>query len=252
MNMNRLYVLLVVWCMCLLAPGLLIATGLFGPVGMATELNGAMAGAWVVGYLAQFAIFMWMMHVVDEQRILWWFVVSLLPWAVDWTVPVSDGFVFLWIPATLAFAAWIALVNRREASLQQHGIHATGTVLEVLKPFMNVVVNNVYIRRSLRVRIERADGSASYEGVFKGLFMLGEIPSVGDRIPLLVDPANPQRFEYDKKADADEVPRVHAASFHASPRSGIADDLERLSALRDHGALSDAEFDAAKKKLLHT
>lgn len=34
------------------------------------------------------------------------------------------------------------------------------------------------------------------------------------------------------------------------PLVGIADELERLEALRDRGTLSDAEFEAQKRNLL--
>jgi Short C-terminal domain len=153
----------------------------------------------------------------------------------------------------------------RAQSLQERGIRATGTVLEVLKPWMNVVINNVYIRRRLRLRIQRQDGSPAYEGIFKGLFMLGEIPSVGDRLALRVDPANPQHFDYDKASNATTTTTTHStthasaaaaydfgisAAASESNRQNLADELARLADLRDRGALTDSEFAAAKKKLL--
>jgi hypothetical protein len=124
---------------------------------------------------------------------------------------------------------------------------------------MNVVINNVYIRRRLRLRIQRQDGSPAYEGILKGLFMLGEIPSVGDRLALRIDPANPQHFDYDKDSTANAI--SHAASAAASDsgisaitsesrRQNLADELARLADLHKRGALTDSEFAAAKKKLL--
>jgi hypothetical protein len=137
----------------------------------------------------------------------------------------------------------------------------TGTVLEVLKPWMNVVVNNVYIQRRLRLRIQRQDGVPAYEGILKGLFMLGEIPSVGDRLALRVDPANPQHFDYDKASTSTSATAATASSAEERFNSGqedhagarqrdLADELARLAGLRDRGVLTDAEFAAAKKKLL--
>ncbi len=163
-----------------------------------------------------------------------------------------------WAAVAIAVAAWIGQSTARAQSLQQQGIRATGVVLEVLKPWMNVVINNVYIRRRLRLRIQRQDGSPAYEGILKGLFMLGEIPSVGDRLALRVDPANPQHFDYDK---ASLRPTTQAASAAAadsgisaaaseSRRQNLADELARLADLRNRGALTDSEFAAAKKKLL--
>ena len=193
--MRKIYLLLTVWCFLLLAPGL------FEAIGNVT-LNGTLATVWIVGYLAQFFVFMWIMNLVPEQKILWWFIASMLPWIVDWTVPSSPWLLLLWAAAAIAVAAWMGRFAQSVKALQEKGIRATGVVLEVFKPWMNVVVNNVYIRRRLRLRIQRQDGSPAYEGILKGLFMLGEIPSVGDRLSLRVDPANPQHFDYDKASTA--------------------------------------------------
>lgn len=250
MNMSRLKILLVVWCALMIAPALIIELGVFGRIDMQTNLTGGVIGLWIVGYLAQFGVFMWLMNIVKEQRILWWFPASLVPWAIDWTVPISPWFILLWLPITIAMAFWIYVVAQRAESLEEHGIRATGTVLEVLKPFMNVVINNVYIKRKVRLRIEREDGVPAYEGILNGLFMLGEIPSPGDRIHLLVDPANPQRFDYDKENKAMPTTRVHAAAAGATNRGNLADELDKLASLHARGVLTDSEFDAAKKKLL--
>ena len=250
--MRKINSLLIAWCVLLLAPGIFEAFG-------NTTLNGTLAAVWIVGYLVQFGVFMWIMNLVSEQKVLWWFVASLVPWAVDWTVPSSTWFLLLWTAVAIASAAWIGSVSNRASALQQRGIRATGTVLEVFKPWMNVVVNNVYIRRRLRLRIQRQDGSPAYEGILKGLFMLGEIPSVGDRLALRVDPANPQHFDYDKAStDAAEAQVASAVASNSgisalaseSRRQNLADELARLADLRDRGALTDSEFAAAKKKLL--
>jgi hypothetical protein len=249
--MRRVYSLLIAWCVLLLAPGVFEACG-------NVTLNGTLATVWVIGYLAQFGVFMWIMNLVGEQKVLWWFIASLLPWAVDWTVPVSPWFLLLGTAVVVAIAAWIGQFTRRAQSLQQRGIRATGVVLEVLKPWMNVVINNVYIRRRLRLRIQRQDGSPAYEGILKGLFMLGEIPSVGDRLTLRVDPVNPQHFDYDKASPATAQAASAAAADSGDSRLSdeylsherLSDELARLADLRDRGALTDSEFAAAKKKLL--
>lgn len=252
MNLSRLHILLISWCVLLTTPGMLVKVSVFGPADMKSDMSGSMITIWLVGYLAQFGIFMWMMNIVGKQKIVWWFVASLLPWIVDWTVPLSPWFLLLWSPITIATAIWIAIVDQRAESLQQHGIRATGVVLEVFKPWMNVVVNNVYIRRKVRIRIEREDGMPAYEAILKGLFMLGEVPSPGDRIRLLVDPANPQRFEYENEAIPASAPRAQAASASVTDRANIADELEKLANLRERGVLTASEFEAAKKKLLRS
>ena len=249
MKMRRLNLLLVVWAVLVIAPALLIETGVFGRADLGTAINGAMAGAWIVGYLAQFAVFMWIVNVASEQRVLWWFIASLAPWAVDWSVPPAPWSLPLWAVAIGGVAFWIGVASRRENMLQQGGIRATGIVLEVLQPWMNVVINNVYIKRTLRLRIERSDDVPAYEARYKGLFMLGEIPSPGDKLPLVVDPTNPQRFEYLKGADTATGERESAPSS-AGEDSNVAEELEKLARLRQRGVLSESEFNAAKKKAL--
>lgn len=249
--MRRLHLLLIAWCVLLLAPGIYEAFG-------NTTLNGTLATVWVVGYLVQFGVFMWIMNLVTEQKVLWWFIASMLPWIVDWTVPSSAWLLLLWAVVAGAAAVWIGRSSQNAKSLQEHGIRATGVVLAVLEPWMNVVVNNVYIRRKLRLRIQREDRTPAYEGILKGLFMLGEIPSVGDRLALRVDPANPQHFDYDQASTATTTARAaaHAASQPVSGASfdsgeeRLSDELARLADLHKHGALTDSEFAAAKKKLL--
>jgi hypothetical protein len=250
--MRKLYSVLTLWCVLLLAPGLFEALG-------NTTLNGVLAAVWVVGYLAQFSVFMWMMNLVPEQKVLWWFIASMLPWIIDWTVPSSAWLLLLWTAVAIAVAAGIGRFAQGAKSLQEQGIRATGTVLEVFKPWMNVVINNVYIRRKLRLRIQREDRTPAYEGILKGLFMLGEIPSVGDRLALRVDPANPQHFDYDKASTetAQAASATAASDFGERRLSGeqlsherLSDELARLADLHKSGALTDSEFAAAKSKLL--
>ena len=244
--MRRLYSLLIAWCLLVLAPGLFEASG-------HVDLNVVLTLVWIIGYLAQFGVFLWIMNLVAEQKILWWFIASLLPWAVDWSVPSSAWFLLLGAVVVVAVAVWIGRFARRAESLQDQGVRATGVVLEVLKPWMNVVINNVYIQRKLRLRIQREDGMPAYEGILKGLFMLGEIPSVGDRLALRVDPANPQHFDYDKASTAAAATAygdVSSGESFEAGRQDLAGELARLAELRDRGALSDSEFVAAKRKLL--
>src|SRR5579872_4997987 len=249
-KIRQLYALLAAWCVFLLAPGILVESGMFGRIDMHSNISGMVALLWIVGYLLQFGVFLWIMNIASKQKMLWWFLASLLPWAVDWTLPVSPWLVVVWVPITIAVAYWIAFICRDEEWLRKNGIRATGIVLEVFKPWMNVVINNVYIKRKVRLRIERVDGVPAYEGILNGLFMLGEIPSEGDKLPLIVDPTKPQRFEYDQDASsANAAPRHSTASF-ARDRESIADELAKLAELHERGALTESEFEAAKKKLL--
>jgi hypothetical protein len=254
MNLRRLYVLLAVWVVLLTGPATLVHLAVFRHLDVEKNIGGGLLLAWIVGWLAQFGVFMWIMNIFQDQTviwrtILWWFGASLLPWGLDWTPP--SPYLLLEYGAAIGFGFWIGSAARRNEAFKQHSIRATGTVLEVLKPMMNVVINNVYIKRKVRLRVEREDGAPAYEAVLDGLYMLGEIPSPGDRIPLLVDRGQPQHVEYDESPGATGNTDVRAASAPApSHGTDIADELERLVRLRDRGALSESEFRAAKKKLL--
>lgn len=201
MTDRKFYPLLIFWVLLAICPAVFTTYGVIGaPITLNAAVTGTSAITWIAGWLLQFAAFFWLMAIARKQNFLWWFVASGVPWAIDWTMGVSPVFAVLWPAVVIATAVWIALAERSYESLEEHGIRASGTVLQVYNPMMNVVVNNVYIKRKLRVRIQRSDGTAPYEADYNGLFMLGEIPSPGDQIPLLVDPANPNHFAYDDKA----------------------------------------------------
>ncbi len=248
-DLGRLYALLVLWLVLLIAPCALGLLGTFGHVDMSTGV-GPIIGVWIVGYLAQFGVFLWISRIVDPG-FLAWFAASALPWALDWTTPVSPLFALLWAAIAIAIAFWIAGHARRDESLREHGVHATGVVLQVYQPFMNVIVNGAYIKRKLQLRVEGVTNVPAYQATYNGLFMFGDVPSVGDRIPLLVDPADAQRFEYDDSASTSDAADSVDATPSADGSASIADELGKLAELRAQGALSDAEFDAAKQKLLH-
>ena len=65
-------------------------------------------------------------------------------------------------------ATWLYRTLARGDALQRHGIPAVGVVLEVEKAAMNVVVNNVYILRKVRLRIGRSDGAPTLRGEVPG------------------------------------------------------------------------------------
>lgn len=253
-DLGRLYALLVLWLVLLIAPCVLELLGTFGHFDVNSAIVGPIIGVWVVGYLAQFGVFLWISRIVDPGFVAW-FAASGLPWALDWTTPVSPFFAIPWVAIAIAVALWIASHARRDESLREHGVRASGVVLQVYQPFMNVIVNGAYIKRKLQLRIEGVTHVPAFEATLNGLFMFGDVPSVGDSIPLLVDPTDPQRFEYDDSASTDDSATTNAAaSVEGAPTAdgsgSIADDLGKLAKLRAQGALSEAEFDAAKQKLL--
>jgi hypothetical protein len=84
----------------------------------------------------------------------------------------------------------------RSVNLEDRGTLVTATVKKVLRNHLNVVINNVYIRRRVLLDIPAA-GGGSYEGVLPVLYEIGTRPDEGDRIRLRVDPKNPKHFALD-------------------------------------------------------
>jgi hypothetical protein len=119
-NLGRLYTLLVVWLVLLIAPAALELLGTFGHFDTMSDVVGPMIGIWIVGYLAQFGIFMWISRIVNPG-ILAWFAASMLPWALDWTTPVSPLFTALWVVVAVGFAVdRLARAPRRVAARARH------------------------------------------------------------------------------------------------------------------------------------
>jgi hypothetical protein len=255
---QELRTLLLIWWGTIVVPAIVIA--------VIANLSDTSGNAWtwtitMVGFVVQLFIFIRIQNTFDNSdHVAWmiavWLVISLAPLA---TYAASAA--QWWMP--LVGAAWATLIAMfvdfllgRTLDLRANGVAARGTVLDVIKPRMNVVVNFVYIKRRLRVRVERTDGSPPYEATFSGVFMVGEIPSPGDVLPLRVDPNRPDRITYDASAEASSTagtPSASESSGSASPSRGsntLPDLLASLADLRERGALTDDEFRAAKDKLL--
>jgi hypothetical protein len=110
---------------------------------------------------------------------------------------------------------------------------------------MNVIINSIYLRRTMTLRIERSDGAAPYDAKYSGTFMLGELPERGDVFNLRVDPKNPNHFE-----SVDETSSPAAPSPPSPAQATIAEQLQQLDDLHHRGALTDDEFAAAKQRVL--
>ena len=121
---------------------------------------------------------------------------------------------------------------------------------------MNVIVNGAYIKRKLRLRVEGVKNVPAYEATHERAFHVWRCPIGRDKIPLLVDPQDPQRFEYDDSENASDSasgdsyrPRTTIGNRGRRLRN-VADQLGKLATLHQQGVLSDDEFSAAKRKLL--
>jgi hypothetical protein len=190
------------WWALVVLPAVLTLAGVFGHVDADTEIGGALIGVWIGVYLAQLAMLFVVQKAVGHTR-TWWFVVaSLLPWVVDWSAPLGWGWGLLWIAIAGVTAVAMMLVSLRSLNLDLNGTVVTATVKKVLRNHMNVVINNVYIRRRVLLDIPGANGS--YEAVLPMLCEIGTAPEVGEKVRLRMDPKNPKHFALDPSHFRDE------------------------------------------------
>jgi hypothetical protein len=91
-----------------------------------------------------------------------WLVAALLPWV---TIGTATQTTLALLPCALVavgYSLWYYRGFSRREDLKAHGIAAKGVVMAVQEPLMNQVINNVYIKRTLQLRIERSDHVAPY------------------------------------------------------------------------------------------
>ncbi len=151
-----------------------------------------------------------------------------------------------------------------------------------------MVVNNINIQCNVTFQLEPLTGGAAFTGVKKMLINQTQMPRVGDVWPSWYDAADPSTFAVGMPdgASAEQIPvfrefgiphpldpstaqggatpppspgvmwppSTSAGASPANPPPGSGPDtvadLERLTRLRDDGALTEAEFQAAKARLL--
>jgi hypothetical protein len=184
------------WWAVVVLPAVLTLAGVFGDVGPDSEMGGAIVAVWIGCFCAQIGLLYVAARVLGHVRQWWFIVASLLPWAVNWAAPYGLGWGLLWIAVAGINAAAMAYFAVRSINLDERGTVVTATVKQVLRNHMNVVINNVYIRRRVLLSIPGANGTA-YDAVLPMLCEIGTSPDVGDRLRLRVDPKNPKHFALD-------------------------------------------------------
>lgn len=254
MNKPLIAGLLTAWCLLVVLPAWIAYVTLSG-VDPDTPVLGPAIGIWVVGYVLQLGVFMAATRKAKTNAFIGWLLASTMPFVADWTVPVAPWAPLAVAAVVAAYAVWLYLGLERSDALQHNGIPATGTVLEVKNPIMNMVINDVYIRRTVVLRIDRSDGTPPYQADYAGTFMLGEIPSPGDVFNLRVDPKNPLHFETVDGAGASAQPHAFpppppSAGWQTHDDPTIAEQLRELDEMHHRGALTDDEFAAAKRRVL--
>jgi hypothetical protein len=232
-----------VWYLLIVVPAL-IGTRMLDHVGSAAG-TGRVLAVWLVGYVAQFVVFLMISRRSPRSVLLGWFISSMVPWAADWTAPLSLWWLVLWTVVIVGYAARLVARVADVDRLRRDGVRGTGVVLEVIRPVFNVVVNKDAGRRVLRLSIERSDGAASYEARLAGTFILGEVPESEDRVAVRFDPDRPDRVEL-----IEDEPILRAAPQPTDLEPEVAERLRTLKTMRDRGDLTDAEFATARKRLL--
>lgn len=238
-------VLSALWCVLVVVPALVGAQLL----AEATEVSqkGWALVVWVAGYIVQFVVFLQISRRSPRPVTLGWLIASTVPWVADWTAPLFGWAVVVCAAVVAAYGVWLTVAVKRVDRLRSAGVQAWAVVLDVVRPALNVIVTKDSARRAMRVRVEPASGVSSYEAAMTATFTLGEVPEPGDRLAVLVDPADPQHIE----AVPDE-PIVRGTPVPDDLDAEAAETLRRLVTMRDRGDITDAEFSAAKKQLLQS
>jgi hypothetical protein len=136
-------------------------------------------------------------------------------------------------------------------ALVRDGARAVGTVTDVHDTGVTVNDNP---RVHLRLDIRPEDGAPAFTGEKAVTVSRVKVPRVGDRFPVWYDRADPTRFALGTEVGDEAPPDVQALFAAAGRRPAASADplgqIERLAALHRAGTLTDAEFEAAKARLL--
>jgi len=232
------------WLMLIIVPALVAARLL--PVAGDTAHKGWAVGIWLAGYVAQFLVFRAISRRSPRPVGRGWVIASTVPWAADWTAPLSRWAVAVCAAIVIGYAVWLVVAVYRVDRLRGAGLRGSAVVLEVIRPTLNGVVTKDSARRALRVSIERDDSTTPYETRLTATFVFGEIPETGDRLAVLIDPADPQHVE-----PIPDEPIERAAPVPEDIDAETAEQLRKFATMRDRGDLTDAEFATAKKRLLN-
>jgi len=142
--------------------------------------------------------------------------------------------------------------------LMRSGVKGIGTIVAVEDTGVTINDNP---RVVIRMRIEPVDGSAGVERSKKVTVSRVGVPRPGERYPAWFDRADPGKWMYGTDVEdhaSAEVKALFAMARNGGPArdeavpeaASAVGELARLSLLWREGALTDAEFAAAKARLL--
>lgn len=155
----------------------------------------------------------------------------------------------------------------KHKSLYETRLPAVGTVVGVRDT--NATVDETALRVDIHFRIEPLDGSEPYDGHMPATLAREALPETGERYPILYDGGNRGTFVYvtsDGSMNArqrivwiwgdafgPEGDLIGPATQGEGGGTSIRDPLDRiakLDALRHSGALTEAEFEEQKRRIL--
>ena len=150
--------------------------------------------------------------------------------------------------------------KKKAEQLFETGSKGVGTVLQVQDTGMTINDNP---RVQMVFRVEPLDGTPAFDAQKTTTVSRVEIPRQGDRYPIWYDPSDPSNtWAYATVADDNgratmrqlfgEAANTFVGMGGAPPAAAPdpMEQLERLAALHQQGALTDEEFAAQKAKLL--
>jgi putative oligomerization/nucleic acid binding protein len=178
--------------------------------------------------------------------------------------------------------------------LEENGKHANATVVEIAEKGMAVtrgaegVISNTELALKAHLRVQ-PDDEPEFEVKKRFSFPQLAVPSAGQTVPVLYDPADHDKIVVDYSAEAQQGAAFSAAGIDpnqigqlmeqaqqmqaqagqmqggmpgmgqmpgmtppapAQPQADPVEQLEKLAKLKESGALTEAEFEAEKAKVL--
>lgn len=154
--------------------------------------------------------------------------------------------------------------KEQAAALVQSGRKARAKILRIDPT--GVIINHINIQCNVTFQLEPLDGGPPFNQQKKIVIPQTQMPRVGDVWPSWYEATDPSIFAIGMPdgAQPEQVPLFREfgiphpldpgagtnAATEASSSADTVGDLERLTQLHADGALTDAEFQAAKTRLL--
>ena len=168
--------------------------------------------------------------------------------------------------------------KRLKKQLEENGKRANATVVEIAEKGMAVtsgaegVVANTTLALNTKLMV-KPDDEPEFEVEKRFRFQQLAVPSAGQTLPVIYDPNDHDKVMLDESPEAQQQAMLSGAGIDpaqisqmvaqaqqwqgqmpgaapAAPQQDSVAQLEKLHALKEKGALTDAEFEAEKARIL--